>query len=198
MYGAPAVHAEYVAQLAVGGVDGTLQKRLTQLPSPRVVRAKTGTLDDVIALSGYVLGRTPERVLAFSVIANAVHGKQNAARALADQIASDAAQHLWLAKYAAQRRSALARAPSYSLICLRILPSACSWSWRMRSRDRLYLSPISLSVSSSSSSRPKRQRMMRDSIGVSVVEQAPHLVAPLAVDEVLVRARACSLPAGSR
>ena len=36
----------------------------------------------------------------------------------------------------------------------------------MRSRDRLYLSPISFSVSSSSSSRPKRQRMMRDSIGV--------------------------------
>jgi serine-type D-Ala-D-Ala carboxypeptidase/endopeptidase (penicillin-binding protein 4) len=98
MYGSPAVQAEYVAQLAVGGVDGTLQKRLTQLPSPRVVRAKTGTLDDVIALSGYVLGRTPERVLAFSVLANAVHGKQNAARALADQIASDAAQHLWLAK----------------------------------------------------------------------------------------------------
>ena len=28
--------------------------------------------------------------------------------------------------------------------------------------------PISLSVSSSSLSRPKRQRMMRDSIGVSV------------------------------
>jgi D-alanyl-D-alanine carboxypeptidase/D-alanyl-D-alanine-endopeptidase (penicillin-binding protein 4) len=98
MYGSPAVQAEYVAQLAVGGVDGTLQKRLTQLPSPRVVRAKTGTLDDVIALSGYVLGRTQERVLAFSVLANAVHGKQNAARSLADQIASDAAQHLWLAK----------------------------------------------------------------------------------------------------
>jgi D-alanyl-D-alanine carboxypeptidase/D-alanyl-D-alanine-endopeptidase (penicillin-binding protein 4) len=98
MYGAPAYQAEYVAQLAVGGVDGTLAKRLTQLPSPRVVRAKTGTLDDVIALSGYVLGRTPERVFAFSVIANNVRGKQNAARALADQIASDAAQHLWLAK----------------------------------------------------------------------------------------------------
>jgi hypothetical protein len=55
-----------------------------------------------------------------------------------------------------------------SRICLRILPMACSWSWRIRSRDRLYLSPISFSVSSSSLSRPKRQRMMRDSIGVSV------------------------------
>jgi hypothetical protein len=55
-----------------------------------------------------------------------------------------------------------------SRICLRIFPIACSWSWRIRSRDRLYLSPISFSVSSSSLSRPKRQRMMRDSIGVSV------------------------------
>jgi len=52
----------------------------------------------VIALSGYVLGRTPERVVAFSVLANGVHGKQGAARALADRIASDIAQHLWLAK----------------------------------------------------------------------------------------------------
>src|SRR5262249_23050556 len=80
MYSDPAVQPEFVAQLAVGGVDGTLAHRLTQLPSPRVVRAKTGTLDDVIALSGYVLGRTPERVLAFSVLCNGVRGKQNAAR----------------------------------------------------------------------------------------------------------------------
>jgi D-alanyl-D-alanine carboxypeptidase/D-alanyl-D-alanine-endopeptidase (penicillin-binding protein 4) len=62
------------------------------------VRAKTGTLDDVIALSGYVLGRTPERVIAFSVLCNGVRGKQPAARALADQIASEIAQHLWAAE----------------------------------------------------------------------------------------------------
>jgi serine-type D-Ala-D-Ala carboxypeptidase/endopeptidase (penicillin-binding protein 4) len=108
MYGDPAVRPEFVAQLAVAGVDGTLMRRLTQLPSPRIVRAKTGTLDDVIALSGYVLGRTPERVLAFSILCNGVHGKQAAARALTDQIASDIAQHLWAPE---QRPPAITPAP---------------------------------------------------------------------------------------
>jgi D-alanyl-D-alanine carboxypeptidase/D-alanyl-D-alanine-endopeptidase (penicillin-binding protein 4) len=98
MFNDPALQPEYIAQLAVGGVDGTLARRFAQLPAPRIVRAKTGTLDDVIALSGYVLGRVPERAIAFSVLANGVHGKQGAARALADQIASDIAQHLWLLK----------------------------------------------------------------------------------------------------
>jgi D-alanyl-D-alanine carboxypeptidase/D-alanyl-D-alanine-endopeptidase (penicillin-binding protein 4) len=65
------------------------------LPSPRIVRAKTGTLDDVVALSGYVLGRTPERVFAFSVLANGIKGKQQAARDLADSVALNVAQHLW-------------------------------------------------------------------------------------------------------
>jgi D-alanyl-D-alanine carboxypeptidase/D-alanyl-D-alanine-endopeptidase (penicillin-binding protein 4) len=94
-YSDPAIQPEFVSQLAIAGVDGTLAKRLTQLPSPRVVRAKTGTLDDVIALSGYVLGRTAERVFAFSVLCNGVHGKQPAARALADEIAGALARHLW-------------------------------------------------------------------------------------------------------
>ena len=48
----PAVQPEYVAQLSVGGVDGTLHKRFRQELTRRRVRAKTGTLDDVIALSG--------------------------------------------------------------------------------------------------------------------------------------------------
>ena len=60
------------------------------------MRAKTGTLDDVIALSGYVLGRTQERVFAFSVLANGVRGKQQAARDLADAVAMEVAMHLWL------------------------------------------------------------------------------------------------------
>ena len=42
----------------------------------------------------------------------------------------------------------------------------------MRSRDRLYLSPISLSVSSSSSSSPKRQRMIRDSMGIGIYKRS--------------------------
>ncbi len=95
MYSEPGLRPEYVAQLAVGGVDGTLARRLRQLPAPRILRAKTGTLDNVIALSGYVLGRTPERVMAFSVLCNGVHGKHAAARQLADQVATEIALHLW-------------------------------------------------------------------------------------------------------
>lgn len=84
-YRDPAIAAEYIAQLAVAGSDGTLQSRLRDLPRPRMVRAKTGTLRDVVALSGYVLGN-PERALAFSFLANGVTGKHRAARDLADAI----------------------------------------------------------------------------------------------------------------
>jgi D-alanyl-D-alanine carboxypeptidase/D-alanyl-D-alanine-endopeptidase (penicillin-binding protein 4) len=84
-YRDPAIRAEYVAHLAVGGSDGTLAKRLEGLPRPRMVRAKTGTLRDVIALSGYVLGE-PGRSVAFSFLANGIAGKQAEARQLADDI----------------------------------------------------------------------------------------------------------------
>jgi D-alanyl-D-alanine carboxypeptidase/D-alanyl-D-alanine-endopeptidase (penicillin-binding protein 4) len=82
----PSVAPEYVAQLSVGGVDGTLHKRFRQETTKRRVRAKTGTLDDVIALSGYVLrdgGRGP---IAFSVLFNHVAGKQDRARRAADRL----------------------------------------------------------------------------------------------------------------
>jgi D-alanyl-D-alanine carboxypeptidase/D-alanyl-D-alanine-endopeptidase (penicillin-binding protein 4) len=84
-YNDPSIGPEYVAHLAVGGSDGTLKARLEDLPRPRMVRAKTGTLRDVIALSGYVLGE-PGRSVAFSFLANGIAGKQNQARDLADDI----------------------------------------------------------------------------------------------------------------
>lgn len=84
-YRDPSIRAEYVAQLAVGGSEGTLQARLEDLPRPRMVRAKTGTLRDVIALSGYVLGE-PGQSVAFSFLANGIAGRQREARDLADAI----------------------------------------------------------------------------------------------------------------
>jgi D-alanyl-D-alanine carboxypeptidase/D-alanyl-D-alanine-endopeptidase (penicillin-binding protein 4) len=92
-YRDPAVWPEYVAQLAVGGSDGTLQTRLQDLPRARMVRAKTGTLRDVIALSGYVLG-DPERSVAFSFLANGIAGRQSQARDLADDIVSVLAEYV--------------------------------------------------------------------------------------------------------
>jgi D-alanyl-D-alanine carboxypeptidase/D-alanyl-D-alanine-endopeptidase (penicillin-binding protein 4) len=95
VYQSPAIRDEYVAHLAIAGVDGTLANRLTDLPAPRIVRAKTGTLNDAIALSGFVLGRTPGDAVAFSVLLNGIAGRQGAARALADAVARAIAEDLW-------------------------------------------------------------------------------------------------------
>lgn len=90
----PAIQPEFVASLAIAGVDGTMARRLRSLPAPRVVRVKTGTLAAVVALSGYVLGREPERAYAFSVLANDVRGRTGAARQLADGVAQALAEDL--------------------------------------------------------------------------------------------------------
>ena len=94
-YRDPAIRTEYISSLAVGGVDGTLRRRMRDLPAPRCVRAKTGTLAAVIGLSGYVLGPEPERAYAFSFLANDVRGQQHASRQLADAIATELANHLY-------------------------------------------------------------------------------------------------------
>ncbi|MBX3182671.1 MAG: D-alanyl-D-alanine carboxypeptidase/D-alanyl-D-alanine-endopeptidase [Polyangiaceae bacterium] len=63
----PRLSAEFMTQLAVGGVDGTLRSRFTQTRAARSVRAKTGTLAKVASLSGYVM-RPGRRPIAFSVL----------------------------------------------------------------------------------------------------------------------------------
>lgn len=98
VYQSPALRDEYVASLAIGGVDGTLENRLRDLPAPRIVRAKTGTLDDAIALSGFVLGRSPGDAMAFSVLVNGARGRQGPARGLCDDIARAIASELWAAR----------------------------------------------------------------------------------------------------
>ncbi len=82
----PSLREEFITQLAVGGDDGTLHNRLRIPGAERVVRAKTGTLDDVIALSGYVLAADPSRTLVFSILANGVRGHGPATRLIADQV----------------------------------------------------------------------------------------------------------------
>ena len=51
--------------LSVAGVNGTLEHRLAHLG----VRGKTGTLDGVSSLSGYVTNKSGHR-LAFSILMN--------------------------------------------------------------------------------------------------------------------------------
>jgi serine-type D-Ala-D-Ala carboxypeptidase/endopeptidase (penicillin-binding protein 4) len=79
-----AISPEFVAELAVGGVDGTLHGRFKSSKDRRAVRAKTGTLESIVALSGYVLGPPAKAPVAFSIIVNEVAGKVFGARAAID------------------------------------------------------------------------------------------------------------------
>lgn len=59
--------------LPVGGVDGTIKSRFSTPPALGNVHAKTGTIDQVSALSGYVTTAAGEP-LVFSIIVNGVPG----------------------------------------------------------------------------------------------------------------------------
>lgn len=82
----PVLKNEFVAQLAIGGVDGTLHKRFAATRVHRAVRAKTGTLEDAIALSGYVLGPPGKSTIAFAILFNKVSGRGSNARSAADKL----------------------------------------------------------------------------------------------------------------
>ncbi|MBD3308620.1 D-alanyl-D-alanine carboxypeptidase/D-alanyl-D-alanine-endopeptidase [candidate division KSB3 bacterium] len=69
MYDNFAVRSEYLASLAVAGVDGTLRRRLRDTQAERRLRAKTGAIRSVSCLSGYVASRDNE-ILAFSIMMN--------------------------------------------------------------------------------------------------------------------------------
>jgi len=91
----PAIRNEYVAQLAIGGVDGTLHKRMREHKDHRAIRAKTGTLESAAALSGYVLAPTGKHTLAFAILFNKVSGKTSNARIAADKLVDKLHDHLW-------------------------------------------------------------------------------------------------------
>lgn len=57
--------------LTIGGVDGTLQNRFRRTAAENNVRGKTGTIDQVSALSGYILTTGKER-LVFSILTNGI------------------------------------------------------------------------------------------------------------------------------
>ena len=71
--------------LTIAGVDGTLQNRFKNTIAAGNVRGKTGTIDQVSALSGYLTTSAGEQV-AFSVIVNALPAGSAAQRAVIDEI----------------------------------------------------------------------------------------------------------------
>ena len=75
----------YRASLAVAGEDGTLDWRFSRTPARGRIHAKTGTLKNVTALSGYAL-TADSRHLAFSIYVNNIGVPTSYVRRLVDQI----------------------------------------------------------------------------------------------------------------
>lgn len=72
--------------LPVAGVDGTLKNRMKGTNAENNVRAKTGTLPTIAALSGYVTSAAGER-LVFSILINNYTEESTARRSYIDDIA---------------------------------------------------------------------------------------------------------------
>lgn len=95
-----AAHADYrigpdlLSSLPIGGGDGTLARRFHGSPAQGRVRAKTGTLDKVITLAGYIAVDS-KQPLAFAILVNDVPaGQRSIARAAIDDIVSILAAYL--------------------------------------------------------------------------------------------------------
>lgn len=55
--------AEFVSSLAIAGLDGTLRRRFTDVPETGRMHLKTGHLNEVSAVAGYVRNRSNEDVM---------------------------------------------------------------------------------------------------------------------------------------
>ncbi len=77
----------WISLLPISGVDGTLSSRFATRLTKGHIRAKTGSLTHVAALSGY-LERRDGRLLAFSILVNNFNGPASDIRAIIDRICS--------------------------------------------------------------------------------------------------------------
>ena len=80
-----AVMPEYLASLPVGGVDGTLTRRMRGMTAEGVLRAKTGTLRGITTLAGYTVTADGETVV-FSILVSNYLGSASPRRTLQDKI----------------------------------------------------------------------------------------------------------------
>jgi len=65
------IYPEFVAALGIMGLDGSVKKRMDKKKEAHIVRVKTGTLNNVSALSGYFQSDNGER-FAFSMLMNSL------------------------------------------------------------------------------------------------------------------------------
>ncbi|MEM1023895.1 MAG: D-alanyl-D-alanine carboxypeptidase/D-alanyl-D-alanine-endopeptidase [Myxococcota bacterium] len=108
------VRPEFVASLATAGLSGTIHRRFEDTPAETRLRAKTGSLTGVSALSGYVLTHSDE-LLAFSIMMNGYRGRARPMWNIQDQIGVALAAHDTLIVQRETPSSALAgasRAPT--------------------------------------------------------------------------------------
>ncbi|HEY6079915.1 MAG TPA: D-alanyl-D-alanine carboxypeptidase/D-alanyl-D-alanine-endopeptidase [Polyangiaceae bacterium] len=91
----PSISRAYQDQLAVGGLDGTLRTRFFALNSRRSVHAKTGTLNKVVALSGYVFGPEQQTGVSFSILVSGISGQHGEARKRIDALVLEISDQLW-------------------------------------------------------------------------------------------------------
>lgn len=82
------IYPEYIASLAVMGLDGSAGKRLNGHPEAQRVRVKTGTLDLVSALSGYFQSQGGER-FAFSMLMNDVRCSHREVLSIQDNVITE-------------------------------------------------------------------------------------------------------------
>lgn len=77
---------DLIASLPIGGVDGTLARRWHGRSTAGRVRAKTGTLDKVVTLAGYIAVDS-DHPLGFAILMNDIAaGQRSSARTAADEI----------------------------------------------------------------------------------------------------------------
>jgi D-alanyl-D-alanine carboxypeptidase/D-alanyl-D-alanine-endopeptidase (penicillin-binding protein 4) len=85
MYASPHRDA-WISLLPLGGEDGTLSTRFNGNREGRRIRAKTGSLGHVAALSGYAESKT-RGMVAFAILANNFNAPSSEVRAVIDRIA---------------------------------------------------------------------------------------------------------------
>jgi D-alanyl-D-alanine carboxypeptidase/D-alanyl-D-alanine-endopeptidase (penicillin-binding protein 4) len=86
------VRKAFFDSLPIGGVDGTLSSRMKESAATGNVHAKTGTVGNVSALSGYVTTASGSP-LVFSIMANHFTESSRGPRLLQDRIAQILAEH---------------------------------------------------------------------------------------------------------
>jgi len=83
-------YEDFYNSLSIAGIDGTLKGRLTGTPAENNMRGKTGTLNGVTSLSGYLTSLNGEDII-ISIIFEFEKGSWNYYRSIQDRIAETVA-----------------------------------------------------------------------------------------------------------